>query len=169
VKLAGQYLVQYLAYVPRAHELRVLIGRNLELGYSFRVPALGWEWLRPTVMLQFDGLNSLISSRDNYFAFLPQLGFEVEPVGWNSATTQLRFGARGGYLLASSNGVNACPPTDVRGDAPCSSYMLGGYVSLTLLELLRVQLNGDVYPNADGEAGTAWSISPAIGAEFWPF
>jgi hypothetical protein len=169
VKLATHFLVQYLAYVPRAHELRVLLGHGLELGYSFRVPALGWEWLRPAVMLQFDGVNSLLSSRANYFTFLPQLGFEVEPIGLNSVQTQLRFGFRGGYLLASSNGVNACPPTDVRGSAPCSSYMLGGYVSLTLFELLRVQLNGDVYPDAAGEAGTAWSITPALGAEFWPF
>jgi hypothetical protein len=120
-------------------------------------------------MLQFDGVNSLISSRANYFAFLPQLGLEIEPVGWNNATTQLRFGVRGGYLLASSNGLNKCPPTAVRGSAPCSSYMLGGYVSLTLFELLRVQLNGDVYPDAAGEAGTAWAITPALGAEFWPF
>jgi hypothetical protein len=154
-----------LRYIPPRHIVHVSLGTALEAGYSYTDPRASWRWLRPSVALTAEGFMSWSSSGQTYVALTPFAGVEFEPVGWNGAVTQLRFGARGGYMFSSQDAfaTGACDTTDPR---PCSRFLVEGYASLSLFDLARLKVGAYVAPPLRSGEAVYWGLRPTIGVQW---
>lgn len=154
-----------LGYQPPQHNVHVLLGLGAEVGYSVTFSDPGWDWLRFTVALGFDGFSTLLNPSDDYFALIPKGGVELELYG--AAAAQVRLGLRAGYQLSTADELTAGACDHAReSHQPCSRFVTDAYASLSVFSLLRLQLAVAWEPALrDGQRARV-SVRPMIGVHF---
>ncbi len=153
-----------LGYVPPRHSIHASLGLGGEIGYSATVNGFSLQWLRLSVALGFDGLSTIFSSADTYFAFVPKAGLEFEVLGRPLAQT--RVGIRAGYQFSTTDsfGGGEC---DLSNEAlrPCTRFVTELYTSVSLLGFVRFQLAGLFKPKLRGNQQNLFSLRPTIGIQ----
>jgi hypothetical protein len=166
LRLAAEAGLNRLAYRPSRHLLHAVWGPAPEVGFSTTFPDSPMHWLRASMALQFDGLDSVFSSRTTYLGLTPQAGFELEPTFLSNAWAQPRVGARTGILFSTGDAFsfNHCDHGKER-FTPCSRVLLNGYASLSLLNAVRLQVAVQWWPALSPGQPHLWSISPGVGLQ----
>ena len=169
VTLGSRAAVNALAYAPPASVFHLTLGPELELGWSGRLGKLDSRvpWLRLTAVGQVRGLGELLSSGENVWAGALAAGLELQPRRWSSIATQVRLGARVGFLAASGDDFTAgrCGERDAARVGGCSRPFAEAVVALTTLDRFRLQLASKwFWPHAG--AGGAWALAPGFGLEW---
>jgi hypothetical protein len=166
VAAAGKIAVNLLAYAPPQDVVYLVLGRELELGYTRGFPDT-WvpEWLRLHVAVQIYGFASLLSSDRSPFALGALLGVDFLPPGLSTAGLQFSGAVSAGYLGSAGDhfGTDPCEgpfTTEVGG---CSRFVSQAFVAVSALEVVRVQLAGEWYPAMRAGQKALWSVSPSIG------
>ena len=163
-------LLDAFRYLPPRHTLYLLIGSQLEFGYSVTNPTARWSWLRPAVSIALDGIGTLLDTRPNYFGIIPMVGLEMEPLPISSSVFQLRLGARLGPLLSTNDVFFSRECQNLSSEvSPCSRLVTNAYVALSLLNLLRVQLGASFLPAVRAGEAAQWTILPSLGMQFQSF
>jgi hypothetical protein len=116
------------------------------------------------------GLSQWLSSESGDSSFAPLLGVEFLPSWWSSTRLQPSVILRGGWLFAvnDSGGFSSCPDPGSSTIGHCSRPVAQAGVSATIIERIRLQVTGNVYPPAQSGEPWQWSIGPGIGYQ-WGF
>lgn len=152
-----------LGYLPPEHILHLVFGLGAEGGYSSTTP-LGLPWLRFGVALGLDGFSTLLNENDNYLALIPKAGIEVELFG--GSRLQLRLGARAGFQFSTADSLasGACDFAREK-VAPCSRFVTEGYLSATVLGLLRLQVAANYAPGLETGQKRLYALNPMLGIQ----
>jgi hypothetical protein len=166
LRLAAEAGLNTLSYRPARHLLHAVWGPAPEVGFSTTFPDSMMRWMRLSMALQMDGLDSVFSSRTTYVGLTPQAGLEVEPTFLSNAWAQPRLGARTGLLFSTGDAfsLRGCDHSRER-FTPCSRVLLNGYASLSLLNAVRLQVAFQWWPGLAPGQPHLWSISPGVGLQ----
>ncbi len=166
---AARLAANILVYLPPRAAGWVAAGSVLELGAELGLGDGGGPagWLRLHAALDVQGLAYLVTSEPSAFALTPLFGLAAMPPGLSGAILQWSFFLRGGYLFAERDawGAGGCTDEEARRLGACSRAAFQAGVAATLLDLVRFQLVGEVYPPLRPGLKTLWAVSPAIGAQ----
>lgn len=166
---AARLAANALLYLPPRASWWVAAGGALELGAELGLGdgAGPTGWVRLHAALDIQGLSYLASSEPNAFALTPLLGLSAMPPGLSGPILQWTFFARGGYLFAQRDswGAAGCSDQDARRLGACSRAAFQVGAAATVLDLVRLQLVGELYPPLRSGLGTLWALSPAIGVQ----
>jgi len=159
-----------ITYVPPSLTLWAMYGRDPEVGVSkgFQTGGVLVSPLRLTGALQFVGANQLLSSESGKFAISALAGAEYLPSAWASTRLQPSLLFRAGWMFSTNDGGGFGDCTDTANDAigTCSRPAIQAGVSATLLERIRLQLTGNLYPAVRSGQEFQWSIGPGIGIQW---
>jgi predicted acylesterase/phospholipase RssA len=153
-----------IAYAPPRHIVYATIGSALEAGWSFTNPTAGWRWLRPEIAVTGEAFSALATGTLRTVWVMPSAGFEVAPDAWSGPTTQVHLGARAGWLLSSADGfaTGGCDPSP----GPCSRFAATGFLSASVVERFRLQVEGLVLPPRHAGDAAYWAVLPGAGLQF---
>lgn len=169
VGLAARLAANSLLYVPPRAAGWVAAGSVFELGAELGLGDGGGPagWLRLQAALDVQGLSYLVTSEPSAFALTPLLGLSAMPPGLSGPVLQWSFFLRGGYLFAERDswGTGACTDEEAARLGACSRATFQAGAAATLLDLVRLQLVGEVYPPLRQGLKTLWAISPGIGVQ----
>jgi predicted acylesterase/phospholipase RssA len=163
IKLGGRQVLNRIAYEPLQHWFYALFGTNIEGGFGF-TPFGGFqEWFALTTVLKLSGLSSLV--RNGSFGVSLGAGTEFLLVPISGPTLQPALGFRGGYRFASGDGftTDACEEGDTRN---CSRPFVDGYLSLGIVELIRIQLAAEYFLGSGTFDEGRFDIQFGVGAIF---
>lgn len=154
-----------LTYVPPRWAWWVMVGRQFELGGSYRPSDGPWAMGRLHAALQVHGLGSVLSSDHNHVAPALVAGIDLRPPQLASITLQPSLLLRVGYVMAGRDrlGARTC---DVNGydTAACSRPYAQAGVGLSALDVMRIQIMGEVYPKTR-DLRTLWAVAPSLGVQ----
>ncbi len=167
---AARLAANALVYLPPRATGWAAAGGALELGAELGLGEGGGPagWLRLHAALDVQGLSYLASSEPSAFALTPLVGLAAMPPGLSGVFVQWSFFLRGGYLFAERDawGAGGCSDEEARRLGACSRATFQAGAAATLLDLVRLQLVGEVYPPLRSGLKTLWALSPAIGVQF---
>lgn len=167
---AARLAANALLYLPPRASWWVAVGGALELGAELGLGDVSGPlgWLRLHAALDVQGLSYLASSEPNAFALTPLVGLSAMPPGLSGAVLQWSAFARVGYLFAQRDswGTAGCSDQDARRLGACSRAAFQVGVAATFIDLVRLQLAGELYPPLRSGLTTLWAVSPTIGVQF---
>ena len=166
----GRTLVNTITYEPPRDWLYAEIGSVVEVGTSF-LP-FDWleSWARAHAAIQLKGLSTLLTPDKNKFGLVVAIGPEFEPLFITTSYLQPMIGARAAYQLTTRDtfGFRECTNDRAMGDLRlCSQFILQGYLAVAILERVRLQLTGEIYPIQRDFDDRNFDVQIAFGVHFF--
>jgi hypothetical protein len=159
-----------VAYVPPRFTAWAMYGRDPEVGLSkgFKMAGRLVHPVRFLAALAFTGFNQVFSSEGGETAYTLMVGAEYLPSWWSSTRLQPSILLRGGWMFAANDrgGFETCTEPEDRNIGHCSRAAIQAGVSTTVLERVRLQLTGNLYPASQKGEELQWSFGPGIGIQW---
>ena len=164
--LARALVNDQVGYRPPQWTLHLALGSPQEVGLSYALGPSPVPWLRATAALDFRGLPTLLSARENYVGVTLTAGLEAELLSLSGPAFQVRTGLRGGWLFGSSDD-GGFAPCDDPGDPvrPCSRPVLEGTMALHIIDFFRISLTGQFAPATRTNERTLFELRPNLSAQ----
>jgi len=159
-----------VAYVPPRFTAWAMVGREPEVALS-KGFTMGGRLVHPMRLhaaLQIVGMGQVLSSEGGDAAFTLMAGAEYLPSNWANTQLQPSILLRAGWMFAvnDSGGFSGCDDTANKTIGHCSRPAVQGGVSATIIERVRLQITGNLYPPTEKGEATQWSIGPGIGIQW---
>lgn len=166
-KTAGRTALNSLEFSPTSSSMYLVLGTLAEYGLSGA--PFGWRsrWLQVTGAFELLDLLSLLDPASQHVRFGLTAGPEFHLSFLSNAVLQPRLAIRGGLQLGTRDvfGARSCGEVSVD-PRWCTTALLEGVVSVSLLERLRTQLVWQTFPALFGKEGRWYGLEFAIGLQF---
>jgi hypothetical protein len=166
---SGRTAINQIAYEPPKNWAYLTLGNALEGGASLLPVEWNRSWIRLNVALQLRGTLSLITAADNTFRIAPVAGPEFQLLFATTPVIQPMFGLRAGYQFSTvDDWASARCRLTGRETRLCSQTVTQAYITVAILERLRLQGTLEYYPDIPLKAeGSSFDFLLGLGLHFF--
>jgi hypothetical protein len=166
-KTAGRIALNGIQFSPPRASVHVVMGTVIEGGVS--VVPFGWRshWFQATGAVELLNLTSLLTPGEQHVSFALVAGPEFHLSFLSNAIIQPRLALRGGVLLGTRDGFGTASCSEVSPDPRwCTTGVIEGVISLSLLERIRAQMAWQTFPGLMGRDSRWYNLHFALGLQF---